>query len=428
MTDTDTSTSNDLTKTLGLDQPPSRFAHVRPYIVAGAVIVALLAALLFWKARRSGNLISYQTQEVRQGDLIVTVSATGTLESTNQVDVGSEISGTIKTVEVEYNSVVKKGQILARIDTARLEAQVAQTVASLEAAKSKVLQMQATIREAKARLSRLIQVHKESSGKVPSRAEMDSATATLDRAMADEASAGASVNQAAATLQTQQIDLSKALIRSPINGVVLKRTAEPGQTVAASFQTPVLFTLAEDLTQMELHVDVDEADVGKVRKGQSAGFTVAAYPNRVFPATISQVRFGAKTVAGVVTYETILKVDNRELLLRPGMTGTASITVQKADSVLQVPNSALRFTPAVATDQPKPGSGGLVSKLLPRPPVQAPKINSGADKQPRVFLLRNGVPVQQPILVGVTDGAMTEVKAGLTAGMQVVVDSSEAKK
>lgn len=428
MTDTDTTPSNDLTKTLGLDQPPSRFAHLRPYLVAGVVLALLIAVLLIWKGKRANRQPGYQTQEVRQGNLVVSVSATGTLESTNQVDVGSEISGTIKTVEVDYNSLVKKGQILARIDTARLEAQVAQTAASLETARSKVLQMQATIIEAKAKLARLVQVQKESNGKVPSKAEMDSAIATLDRALADEASARAGVSQAVATLQTQQIDLSKALIRSPINGVVLKRAAEPGQTVAASFQTPVLFTLAEDLTQMELHVDVDEADVGKVRTGQSAGFTVAAYPDRIFPATISQVRFGAKTVAGVVTYETVLRVDNRELLLRPGMTGTATITVNKADKVLLVPNSALRFTPPVAPDQPTQGSGGLVSKLLPRPPSQTPKKSQESEgKSPRVWLLREGTLQQQPITTGLSDGTMTEVKSGLTAGMQVVVDSIEEK-
>lgn len=219
--------------------------------------------------------------------------------------------------------------------------------------------------------------------------------------------------------------------RSPIKGVVLKRAAEPGQTVAATFQTPVLFTLAEDLTQMELHVDVDvdEADVGKVREAQSASFTVDAYPDRTFPARITQVRFGSKTVAGVVTYETVLKVDNSGLLLRPGMTGTANITVQHADDALLVPNAALRFTPPQASPKPA-GGGGLVSSLLPRPPRSAPKAaDSAEDKQPHVWVLREGKPEKVMLKTGMTDGIMTEVREGkLEPGMAVAVDVIETKK
>jgi len=181
-----------------------------------------------------------------------------------------------------------------------------------------VLQTQATVSETKAKLARLVQVQEASGGKVPSQAEMDTAKANLDRAIADEANARAAVAQAEATLEAQRSDLSKAVIRSPIKGVVLKRAAEPGQTVAAAFQTPVLFTLAEDLTQMELHVDVDEADVGKVRQGQTATFTVDAYPDRTFPARITQVRFGSKTVAGVVTYETCSRWTTPALCCGPG--------------------------------------------------------------------------------------------------------------
>lgn len=421
--------ANDIAKTLGLDRQSKVTSRLKPWLLWSGIALAIVLLALFWIGRKSTGQVQYQTQEVKRGSLTVMVSATGTLQPTNQVDVGSEISGTLKTVEVDYNDQVTRGQVLAKIDTTKLDAQARQTAASLEAARSHVLQTQATVSEAKAKLARFKQVQEASGGKVPSLAEMDTAKANLDRAMADQANARAAVAQAEATLEAQRTDLSKAVIRSPIKGVVLKRAAEPGQTVAATFQTPVLFTLAEDLTQMELHVNVDEADVGKVREAQSATFTVDAYPDRTFPARITQVRFGSLTVAGVVTYETVLKVDNSSLLLRPGMTGTANITVQQADNALLVPNAALRFTPPQAAPKPK-GGGSLVGNLLPRPPASKPKpTDTAEDKQPHVWLLREGKPEKVMLKTGMTDGVMTEVKEGsLSPGMAVVVDVIEANK
>ena len=420
---------NDVAKTLGLDRQSKVTSRLKSYLIRGGIALAVVLLVWFWIGRQSTGLVQYQTEAIKRGSLTVMVSATGTLQPTNQVDVGSEISGTIKTVEVDYNDQVTRGQVLAKIDTTKLEAQVKQTAASTEAARARVLQTQATVSEAKAKLARLVQVQEASGGKVPAKAEMDTAKANLDRAIADEANVRATVAQAEATLEAQRTDLAKAVIRSPIKGMVLKRAAEPGQTVAATFQTPVLFTLAEDLTQMELHVDVDEADVGKVREAQSASFTVDAYPDRTFPARITQVRFGSKTVAGVVTYETLLKVDNSGLLLRPGMTGTANIIVQKADDVLLVPNAALRFTPPQAEPETT-GGGGLVSNLLPRPPSSATKPTETAeDKQPHVWVLREGKLEKAMLKTDMTDGVMTEVKEGkLEPGMAVVVDVIEAKK
>jgi len=215
------------------------------------------------------------------------------------------------------------------------------------------------------------------------------------------------------------------VIRSPIKGVVLKRSVDPGQTVAATLQAPVLFTLAEDLTQMELHVDVDEADVGQVREGQQATFTVDAYPDRTFPARITQVRYGSETVAGVVTYKAILKVDNSSLSLRPGMTATAAITVRKVDDAILVPNAALRFTPPVEEAGSPTGGGGLVSKILPRPP-RSPSFReeamSGA-KRYRVWTVHNGRLEAIPLTTGATDGVMTEVTGGnIEPGMALVID------
>lgn len=434
MTDSPTTeatvSSGDVAKTLGVDRDRSLPSRLKPYLLwAGAALLAA-TVLLIASRRSSGNQLNYQTQELTRGSLTVAVSATGTLQPTNQVDVGSEISGTLKSVEVDYNARVKRGQVLARIDTAKQEAQVKQTVASLEAARARVLQARATVTEAKAKLARLVQVEQASNGKVPSRTELDAARATQERAVADEANAKAAVTQAEATLEAQRIDLAKSVIRSPINGIVLKRAAEPGQTVAASLQTPVLFTLAEDLTQMELQVDVDEADVGKVRQAQVASFTVAAYPDRTFPAHVSQVRFGSKTVAGVVTYTTVLKVENAALLLRPGMTGTANVTVQKVDGALLAPNMALRFSPPAAPVKKASSGGSLLSKIMPRPPSPAPRPpQTGQESHPHLWILNNGALEKLPLTTGLTDGVMTEVKGnGLKPGMKVVVDLVEAGK
>lgn len=420
----------DIAKTLGLDQRPAAATGLKRYLVwAGGGLMVLL--LIFaWGSMKSGSKAQYQTQEIKRGSLTITVSATGTLQPTNQVEVGSEISGTLKAVEVDYNDVVKRGQVLARIDTAKLDAQARQTAASLEAARAKILQNHATVIEAGAKFERLAQVQEASGGKVPSKTEMDSARAALARAVADEANARATVSQAEATLDAQRTDLVKAVIRSPINGVVLKRAAEPGQTVAAAFQTPVLFTLAEDLTQMELHVDVDEADVGKVQKAQNATFTVDAHPERTFPARITQVRFGSKTVSGVVTYETVLKVDNSGMLLRPGMTGAANITVQKVDNALLVPNAALRFSPPEPEKDKPSGGGGLMGSLLPRPPSPASRQRESADdKRPHVWLLRGEKLEKIAITTGMSDGGTTEIIGGkLEPGTLVVVDQIEAMK
>jgi HlyD family secretion protein len=209
--------------------------------------------------------------------------------------------------------------------------------------------------------------------------------------------------------------------------VVLTRAVEPGQTVAASLQAPVLFTLAEDLAQMELHVYVDEADVGKVKDGQPATFTVDAYPNRTFQARIAQVRYGSKTVSGVVTYETVLSLDNADLSLRPGMTATAVITVKKVENGVLVPNAALRFTPPVGEEKASASSGGLLRKILPGPPPMRPKTHgdaNGDSKQPRVWTLREGQLVAIPVTTGMTDGIMTEITGGeVEPGMTLVVDT-----
>ena len=424
------SEGSDIATTLGIDKPSGDKKGKKRWIIAAFLAAGVAAmGLVYWKGLGSDSDVNYKTQDVQRGDLTVIVTATGTLEPTNQVDVGSELSGIIRTVEADYNDKVKVDQILAKLDTLKLEAQVTQSKAALESSKSKLLQAQATVKETRSKLAQLLRVRELSNNKVPSQVEIDAAEAAPDRALADVASAKAAVSQSQATLEAIQTDLSKAAIRSPINGIVLTRSAEPGQTVAATLTAPVLFTLAEDLTKMELHVNVDEADIGNYQEGQDATFSVAAYPNRVFDARIVQVRYGSSTTSGVVTYDTVLKVDNPDLSLRPGMTATADIIVKKIENAALIPSTALRFIPP--TQAEKKPSTGLVGALLPRPPrtITQQREDTTGKREQRVWTLKDGQLTAIPVTVGSTNGRLT---AGCgrcdPPGMAVVVDAVSSVK
>ena len=422
----------DIGQTLGIDQSSDRKKHLKRWLIVALLTIAGVTSAVVWKGTKKSNSMQYQTQKVQRGDLTVTVTATGTLEPTNQVDVGSELSGIIKTVEVDYNDRVKVGQILARLDTDKPKAKVLQSKAALESARAKVLEAQATVKESGDQLARLKQVWELSNNMVPSKQDLDAAQALLHRAKATEATFRAQVSQAQATLEADETDLAKTVIHSPINGIVLTRNVEPGQTVAASFQAPVLFTLAEDLTQMELHVDVDEADVGQVTKGQEASFTVDAHPGRTFPARITQVRYGSQTVNGVVTYKTVLNVDNSDLSLRPGMTATADITVNKVENAILVPNAALRFMPPVKAKKAPSNGGSLINKLLPRrhrSPSKQRKDSTADKKLQDVWTLIDGKLLAIAVSIGVTDGRMTEMTSGdVEPGMPLVVDTVRSER
>lgn len=416
---------SEIARVLNLSKSADNPRRIGKWVIAIIFMaLAILGLSDFLKSSRSSGVVQYKTQEVVRGDLTVIVTATGTLQPTNKVDVSSELSGIIKTVEVDYNSKVKFGQPLAKLDTSKLEAQATQSRAALESSRAKVLQTQATVKETRSKLAQLMKVRELSGNKVPSQTEIDAAEAALDRALADVASAKAAVSQAQAVLDANLTDLSKAVIRSPVNGIVLTRKVEPGQTVAATLDPPVLFNLAEDLTKMELHVDVDEADVGHIQEGQRATFSVAAYPNRAYDAQIVQARFGSTTTSGVVTYETVLKVDKQDLSLRPGMTATADIIVKRVEKAILAPSSALRYTPPV--QQETRPSNGLISTLLPRPPMSATQQpeDAASRKQQRVWTLKDGQLAAVPVRVGSTNGAMTEILAGeIQPGMAVVVDT-----
>ncbi len=342
----------DLNTFLGV--PSERpLARYRRWLMAGVLLLGLVA-LLFWWLIGEDKTQAYAMAEIIEGDMQVRVTATGNLAPTNVVSVGSELSGRIDGVLVDVNDRVTQGQPLAQIDTRRLVDAIRSGEASLSSAEASVAQAKATLEQTRLTLERQEEVYRLSAGRVPSRIELDSARADHSRARANVISAQASVRVAEAQLSSDRTNLDRATIQSPVTGVILSRQIEPGQTVASSFNTPTLFVIAEDLASMELEVKVDEADVGQVREGQVASFTVDAFPGRSFPATIQRVNVGANTAAGaaaavnngsVISYSAILEVENSELMLRPGMTATAEIVTSEEQGVLMVPNAALRFRP-----------------------------------------------------------------------------------
>jgi len=395
-----------------------------PWIVL-VLLLGAAGASTWWSGRQAAQAVPrYVTEALARGRLAVTVTATGTLQPINKADIGSELSGTVAKVLVDVNDRVRRGQVLAELDTAKLGDQVARSSANLQVTQAKVRQAEATRKDANASLARLQEVARLSGGKVPSQAELATAEATLARAEADLASATASVSDARAALSVDETNLRKASIRSPIDGVVLARSVDPGNAVAASLQAVTLFTLAEDLKQLKLQVNVDEADVGRVAVGQKAQFTVSAYANRPYPATVTRVNFGSTIKDNVVTYVAELQVKNEDLTLRPGMTATAVVTADERNDVLLVPNAALLFSPdAAAASASAAGGGGIVSQLMPRMPAQAPKRSGGrASDAKRVWVLQDGHPVAVPVMPGATDGRYTEVSGeALKPGMAVIV-------
>lgn len=383
-------------------------------------IVLLIVGLSLVRSGASQAAPAYTTEPIARGTLRVTVTATGNLQPIKEVEVGSELSGLVEEVLVDDNDTVRKGQMLARLDTSKLKDAITRSEAALASASAAEAQAKATVQEASANLNRLREVSRLSGGKVPSKTEMEAAEATLARAEAQLSSSKAAVNEARAALSTDTINLSKSSIRSPIDGVVLKRSVEPGQTVAASFQVATLFTIAEDLREMELEVAVDEADVGSVKDGQQATFTVDAYPNRTYEAHVTRVAYGSTTSNNVVSYTTTLRVKNEDQSLRPGMTATAEIETTTSENVLLAPNAALRFTPASSAGSQQ--SGNVMRSLMPGPPRESEKeVKTNGH---RLWILENGQPVAISVTVGPTDGQHTEVAGGdLREGLQVVTDA-----
>jgi HlyD family secretion protein len=402
----------------------------RVFAYAGAtLLLAVAIGGYVWWQRRSAEpeRLRFQTSPVSLGTLHETVTATGTLNPVDSVQLGAEVTGKLVTVNVDVNDEVKVGQVLAEIDPEQLRARLQEATASLSSAFANQRNAEASHEEAVMQATRLEALFGR--GLAPQQ-ELENATAAVSRANASLASAKAQITLAQAGVTAAKTALNKAVIVAPISGVVLARNVEPGQTLTAGFQTPVLFTLGRSLGELELKVEVDEADIGKVQEGQSATFSVDAYPNRPFRAELVKLHNLPTKVEGVtstvVTYSAVLTVSNPERLLRPGMTATATITTRTMDNVLMLPNTALRFEPPRTTPSqrgflPFPGMRGGM-----RPPVgkkPEPKANKGMDQ----VWIEDGA-LQKPVVVEVlgTDGIQSAVKptveGSLQANTQVLID------
>jgi len=373
----------------------------RTKIAVAAVLLLGIGAAIFWPR---GPQVQYETAKVARGNLTVTVSATGTLQPGDKVDVGTEVSGRVDEIHADNNDRVKKGQLLAVINTDTVKAQLAQYRATLSQARASLATARATALQNAAKRDRYRTLAATGAA---STQDLQTAEADYARAQASIAEAEGKIEAAEAQIANSQTQIEKGLVRAPIDGVVLNRAVSVGQTVAASFSTPVLFTLASDLSVMQLSIDIDEADIGAVKEGQRATFTVDAFPGRRFDAELVSLYNSPTTENGVVTFPGSLLVDNRALLLRPGLTATAEILVAEVKNALLVPNAALRFTPPVAA--------------VPNPPP-APKAANGR-MAGRVWVLVNGKPEPRDLLLGRSDGLSTEVASGkLAAGDVVITD------
>ncbi len=414
MSQTDSETEQDIGEYLDTGKPRKWYKRRWVWVIAVLVLALILISTVVSNDEAGPD---YITTEVEERSLDLTVTATGNLRPTNQVEVGSEVSGRIDAVLVDVNDVVSRGQILARINTDVIQDQITQGRANLNAARAAVVQAQATLDADTAQLERLREVRRLSDGRVPAKAEMEQAEAAVNRGRAAVASARANVSSAQAQLSSAQTNSDRAVIRSPVSGVVLARQVEPGQTVAASFNTPTLFVLAENLATMQLRVDIDEADVGEVQPGQESTFTVDAYPGRRFPAVVERVDLASNNIAlasqqqqsnQVVSYEARLIVGNDEGLLRPGMTATATIATTNTGNAMLVPNGALRFDPNEEDEE-----GGIFGD---------PQFGLEGEDTATI-----GVGSRQTVYVVQEDGALRsiEVVTGQSDGRQTVVTSDE---
>lgn len=411
----------------------------------GIIVLVLLVVGVgwYWLGTSKEVEMRYKTAPVKRMDLALTVSATGNVTPKDQVEVSSELSGILEDVYVDFNDKVTVGQKLAQLDTSKLNATLLQRKSSLRSAKAQVKSAEANLEEAKLNYQYYQNVWKASAGKHPSQQVMDNTRVSLAKAEANLEQALANVDNAQAQLEFTESDLVKSTLVSPIDGVVLSRSAEPGQTVASSFSAPVLFLLARDLKAMELIVAVDEADIGVVEVGQKATFTVDAYRGRQFEAEITQIRLAssseknAATSSSVVSYNTVLSVDNDDLALLPGMTAVSEIAVASAKDTLVIENAALRYQPAEGSSAQAQQSRGITGALIPRfrrtGAKQAGEENAVSEqlqaRDATLWVLRDDKPVEVAVKIGISNGAHTQIVSGdLTEGDLVISDAVSVVK
>jgi HlyD family secretion protein len=378
----------------------------RGKILSVIMVLIVISGGLYWHYTKGSDEIRYKTARSERSDLRSVIQATGTLDAVETVDVGTQISGTVKEIYIDYNSVVKKGQLIAEIDSATQQADVAQAEANLMAARADLMNSEAVLANAEKSLAR---TRKLAEKDLIAKADVDTEEKTYLTSKAQVAASRARIAQYQATLDKTKINLGYTRIYSPVDGVVVAKNVEKGQTVAASYQTPSIAEIAKDLSQMQVEVNVDEADIGGVREGQKATFTVDAHPNDPFDGLVTQVRLSPKTTDNVVTYVVIVKVSNNKGLLMPGMTANVSLIVEERKDVVVVPNSAFRFKPS----DPSANSG---QPGVPRMGGQT----IAEVKAPAVYMLDKKTPVRVEVKRGITDGQNTEIISGIREGDEVI--------
>jgi HlyD family secretion protein len=367
-------------------------------ILITGIIVLAIAVSAFLLFRANGSKPQFGTEKVSRGDIVMTVTSTGTVNPVTTVLVGTQVSGTLKEIFVDFNSPVRKGQLIARIDPSLFEAQVNQARANVLSARANLEKAEATLFDAKRTMDRNKELFSKN---LVARSDLDTAETNHETARASVSAAKAQVAQTEAALRVAETNLHYTKIVSPVDGIVVSRNVDVGQTVAASFQTPTLFSIAQDLTKMQINANVDESDIGNIKVGQDVEFIVDAYPEVTFKGRVWQVRNAPITVQNVVTYDVVIQVENPELKLKPGMTANVSIIVSVKKDVLKMPNAALRF---------RPSEKG----------TQTPEKKSG----PGVWISDKGQLRRIPVSTGISDGSYTELVSGdLREGQEIIVES-----
>lgn len=408
--------------------------HKNTSLPLAGLLLALLAAALLQGCGNQQEKISYTTTKVEKGDVVARVTATGTLSALVTVDVGSQVSGRIRELMADFNSQVKKGQVIARIDSASLEAELAQRKANVAAARGNLAGARAAASAAQRKYARYKDLVDQG---LVSRDEYEATLSTHEQADASVLSSLGALAQAEAALNQTTINLGYTTIISPTDGIVISRSVNVGQTVAASLQAPVLFTIAQDLRQMQVDTNVSESDVGKLADGMPVMFSVDAYPNERFRGKVRQIRNAPLAASNVVTYDAVIDVANDDLRLKPGMTANVTFTWAERRDVLRVPNAALRFRPPADQIPAEPQSAGASAGAAPRAGAPGPGGNrqgSGPRRGERdptrktLWTLIDGKPKAVPVRSGVTDGSYTEILEGeVQEGSEIITDATGGK-
>jgi len=400
----------------------------RSIITVVLLLAAAGAAYAYWRMGSAPKEPAYLTAPVTKANIRQVVSSTGTLQAVTTVLVGSQVSGTIAKLNADYNSKVTKGQVVAQLDQARFAARVEETRANVLSAQANVAKSKVAVEDAERTLKRAKELKQR---ELISQSELDAAQTAYDSARSQLNVSQAQVGQAQASMNQAQIDLGYTTIRSPVDGIVISRSVDVGQTVAASLSAPTLFTIANDLTKMEVHTNVDEADIGNISEGQDVSFTVDAHAQRRFRGKVLQVRNAPQVIQNVVTYDSVVRINNKELLLKPGMTANVQFLVAQKEDALSIPNIALRFRPPEDKNAAQELLRQEQSRAAPRVGQRQTRRAGGGGagegtrvRQVKVYTLKGGKAVPVDVQVGITDGSKTEIIAGLSENDQVIIGQS----